>query len=168
MGSTPKDILSCFWKYHSIYIEIEKLSRNLSVLHYADIDIVREYTERSHIRSYWPGERIFSQGSSRYHLYIITLGECEYTRTYPPPSNLHNFGLYYNGQNLQNETNSIEINIGLTLTAGHFSFMDGYLEDEVTYLFDEDYNEKKDVLKEKDRRYFLIFNFNIQTLISFF
>ena len=155
MGSIPKDILSCFWKYHSIYVEIEKLSRNLSVLHCADIDIVREYTERSHIRCYWPGERIFSQGSFRHHLYIVRLGECEYTRTYPPPPTLHHSSaLYYFGQSSQNENKPIEINIGLTLTPGHFSFMDGYLENEMSYLFDEEFNEKKDksVYNDKDKR----------------
>lgn len=76
-------------------------------------------------------------------MYIVTLGECEYTRTYPPPSTSHTSALYYNGQNIQNETNSLEINLGLILTPGHFSFMDGFPDNELTYLINTEYNEKK-------------------------
>lgn len=149
MGPIPQDILQCFWKYHKIYHEIDLLSRQLSVLHNADIDLIREYTERGHIRSYRPGERIFSQGLPRCYLYILTLGECEYSRVYPEPN-----------KSCPSD-DSIEVNLGLTLTPGHFSFMDGCLEEEILFHEEEDDDDqnqddgnrkKKKLIIKEDRR----------------
>lgn len=138
MGQNPQDILQCFWKFHGIFSEVHLLSQQLSVLHNADIDLTREYTERGHMRGYRPGERIFSQGFSRNYLYILTLGECEYSRSYPEPNS-----------SLTKSQNCVEINIGLVLSAGHFSFMDGCLEDQI--LFHEDEDERGG--KKVDKRY---------------
>lgn len=61
VGSQPTDMLSCFWKYHGLWTSAWKISQELSMLHNLDIDLTRELTEKSHIRHYWPGERIFTE-----------------------------------------------------------------------------------------------------------
>jgi hypothetical protein len=163
MGHTPQDILRCFWKYHSISHELDALSRQLSVLHDADIDLTREFTERAHLRSYRPGERIFSQGCPRQFLYVLTLGECQYTRSYPEPTQTQTSTVVpaappavipaptstsaavATGNQAMSMGNqgSVEINLGLVLSAGHFSFMDGSLENEIKFREGQDDRVKK-------------------------
>ena len=152
MGYVPQDILQCFWKYHSIYHEIESLSRQLSVLHDADIDLTREFTERGHLRSYRPGERIFTQGLPRYFLYVVTLGECQYSRAYPEPQ----YGLISETPPVTSSPDSMEINLGLVLSPGHFSFMDGCLENEIKFREGEDDRTKRRAVAKEDRRYLAV------------
>jgi hypothetical protein len=152
MGQHPTDIFQCFWKYHSLFASLASLSKQLSLLHDADIDLTREYTERAHLRSFRPGERIFSQGSNRYFLYIVTLGECEYSRAFPEPSSssLSPKGEGEIARGGEGVGASLEINIGLTLSSGHFSFMDGSLETEIRFQEGED--ENVDANKRSRRR----------------
>jgi hypothetical protein len=63
MGPKPVDLLTCFWKYHGCWREADELSRQLSTQHHRDIDLLRELTEKSHVRSYWPGDKIFCEVS---------------------------------------------------------------------------------------------------------
>jgi len=128
VGAIPKDIMTCFWKYHGLLRHAQDLSRELSIEQGIDVDFSKEMTERAHIRCYWPGDRIFTEATPRRHLFIVTMGECAFTRSYPPrgtytPANaaLRGYG------NLRPD--SIEVNIGLNLFPGHFAFMDGFTDE---------------------------------------
>lgn len=61
MGPRPIDLLRCFWKYNGFWKKAEEISHFLTNKHDKDIDITRELTEKSHIRSFWPGEKIFDE-----------------------------------------------------------------------------------------------------------
>lgn len=61
-------------------------------------------------------------------MYIVSAGECAYTRRFPPKheKTATSVPIFH-----------MELNIGLNLFAGHFSFMDGCMVDKFMIIDDE-------------------------------
>ena len=143
-GSDVENAMILFYKYHSLWGEIKQ--HNINLLKHSKYQLFnkKKKKERENInfsfqpmniitsarlKIYQAGMEIFQQDQNRQYFYLIIRGCCEYKRK-------------FNGNFVEGGLLPSEIDVGLSVMCGDFSFMDG--ED---HLYTEQMQEGDDQMR---------------------